>query len=142
MARITRKANYEEKQEALKNHHTFSMAEILDVVELLKTEQWPDGQFGDDECCLWSALRRELNITYSNERRSGYNVQRDGAVLAVRIYFKEDRNPMADLILANNHKKVTIDWVNVDQRKEYEAGINGYTLIYDERDKRPFEEWN
>lgn len=140
MAKITRRANYEEKQQALKHDCTFSMAEILDVVELLKTEQWPDGQFGDNECCLWSALRRELNITFSNERRGNYDVKRDGAVVAIRIYFEGDRNPMADLALAFG-KKVTIDWVNPTQREEYAPGINGYTLIYDERDKRSFEDW-
>lgn len=140
MATINRKANYEEKQQALRNGKTFSIAEILDVVELLKAEQWPDGQFGDDECCLWSALRRELDITYSNERKSKYDVRKQGAVVAIRIYFEGDRNPMADLILAFG-EKVTINWVNPVQREEYASGINGYTLIYDERNKRPFEDW-
>lgn len=35
MANIVRKANYEEKQAALKNGHTFSIAEIEDVLELI-----------------------------------------------------------------------------------------------------------
>lgn len=143
MANINRRSNYEEKRQALENNTTFSMAEILDVAELLRTEQWPDGKFGDNECNLWSALRRELNITFSNETRGSYNPLRDGAVLAIRIYFAEGScNPMADLVLAYDHKKVTIDWVNVEQREMYEAGINGYTLIYDERPKRSFDEWN
>ncbi len=73
--------------------------------------------------------------------RNKYDVNKDGAVLAIRIYFAEDRNPMADLILAYGHKKVTIDWVNTEQRAEYMPGITGYTVIYDERDKKPFSEW-
>lgn len=35
MATINRKANYEEKQQALRNGKTFSFAEIEDVVELI-----------------------------------------------------------------------------------------------------------
>lgn len=64
MANIVRKANYEEKQAALKNGHTFSIAEIEDVLELIATKQWPDGHFGDDECCLWSLIRNKLGIDY------------------------------------------------------------------------------
>lgn len=64
MATINRKANYEEKQQALRNGKTFSFAEIEDVVELIATKQWPDSKFGDDECCLWSMIRNKLNIDY------------------------------------------------------------------------------
>ncbi len=64
MAKINRKANYEEKQTALKNGKTFSIAEIEDVLELIATKQWPDVHFSDDECCLWSLIRNKLNIDY------------------------------------------------------------------------------
>ena len=64
MANITRKANYEEKREALKNDATFSMAEIEDVLELIATKQWPDVHFSDNECNLWSLIRRKLNMHY------------------------------------------------------------------------------
>lgn len=70
-----------------------------------------------------------------------YNVQRDGIVNAVRIYIDEHATPYADLILAFGGKR-TIRWTDVEQRKEYAPGINGYTLFYDERNKRPFDEWN
>ena len=64
-------------------------------------------------------------------------------VLAVRIYFADgdaSRTPMADLVMTD-HSVETICWVNVEDRKKFEAGINGYTLIYDERPKRDWSEW-
>lgn len=64
MAKIDRKANYEEKKEALKHGKTFSMAEIEDVLELIATKQWPDVHFSDNECNLWSLIRRKLGIDY------------------------------------------------------------------------------
>lgn len=64
MAKINRKANYEEKMEALKHDATFSMTEIEDVLELIATRQWPDGHFSDNECNLWSLIRRKLDIDF------------------------------------------------------------------------------
>ena len=64
MAKINRKANYEEKEEALKHDATLSMAEIEDVLELIATHQWPDVHFSDNECDLWSLIRRKLGIDY------------------------------------------------------------------------------
>lgn len=64
MAKINRKANYEEKEEALKHDATFSMAEIEDVLELIATHQWPGVHFSDNECDLWSLIRRKLGIDY------------------------------------------------------------------------------
>ncbi len=64
MAKINRMANYEEKREALKHDATFSMAEIEDVLELIATKQWPDGHFSDNECNLWSLIRRKLDIDF------------------------------------------------------------------------------
>lgn len=64
MANINRKANCEEKRQALKHGATFSMAEIEDVLDLIATKQWPDGHFSDNECSLWSLIRRKLRIDY------------------------------------------------------------------------------
>lgn len=62
-------------------------------------------------------------------------------VLAIRIYFDENsatpRTPMADLLMVD-HVVETIEWTNVKQREQFEEGINGYTLIYDERPKMPW----
>lgn len=64
MAKINRRANYEEKKDAAKNGATFSMAEIEDVLELVVTKQWTDSKFSDNECSLWSLIRRKLDIDY------------------------------------------------------------------------------
>lgn len=64
MAKINRKATYEDKELALRNGKTFSFAEIEDVVELIATKQYPDIKFGDDECELWSRIRKRLGIYY------------------------------------------------------------------------------
>lgn len=63
-------------------------------------------------------------------------------IVAVRIYFSTYNNctPMADLKFADGVKE-TIEWTNVKQRKEFLPYINGYTLFYDERSKRNFNEW-
>jgi len=64
MAKINRKSTDEKKKEALKYNATFDMSEIEDVLELIATKQWPDGNFSDNECDLWSLIRRKLAINY------------------------------------------------------------------------------
>lgn len=62
-------------------------------------------------------------------------------VIAIRIYFDGiSTAPMADLLM-NDGVVEHICWVDVKQRKEFEPGINGYTLVYDERPKRSWESW-
>lgn len=61
-------------------------------------------------------------------------------VIAIRIYYKYDHIPMADLRMSDGVVE-TIEWTNTKQRKEFEKLITGYTLIYDEREKRSWEEW-
>lgn len=61
-------------------------------------------------------------------------------VIAIRIYYKDGHIPMADLRMSDGVVE-TIEWTNVKQRKEFEKLITGYTLIYDEREKRSWEEW-
>jgi len=64
MARIERKATYEGKREALKNDAIFSMEEIEDVLVLIANRQVPDGRFSDNECELWSLMKRKLAIRF------------------------------------------------------------------------------
>ena len=47
---------------------------------------------------------------------------------------------MADLRM-NDGVIEHIQWTDVKARKEFEPMINGYTLIYDERDKREWKDW-
>lgn len=62
-------------------------------------------------------------------------------ILAIRIYFdSNDVTPMADLLM-NDGVVEHICWVDVEQRKEFEPFMNGYTLVYDERPKRPWKDW-
>ncbi len=70
-----------------------------------------------------------------------YDPMKHGAVVAIRIYYEGDRSPMAEIITAFGYSK-TIAWTHVDSKKEFECGINGYTLFYDEREKCKFEDWN
>ena len=69
-----------------------------------------------------------------------YDPREHGAIVAIRIYFVNDLCPMADLAFAYGGM-ATIEWVNPVQREAYMSGINGYTLIYDERPKREFAGW-
>lgn len=59
------------------------------------------------------------------------------AVNAIRIYWDGIRI-MADLKFAYGDME-TIEWTNVEQRERYV--INGYTLIYDEREKPKWEDF-
>lgn len=61
-------------------------------------------------------------------------------VLAIRIYYGLNNTPMADLYMVDGVVE-TIQWTDVKQREEFAKGINGYTLIYDERPKKEWSEW-
>ena len=62
-------------------------------------------------------------------------------VLAVRIYYDNlTMTPWADLRMADGVME-HICWTNVKERSEFEQGITGYTLFYDERDKCAWESW-
>lgn len=62
-------------------------------------------------------------------------------IIAVRIYFADGLcTPYADLKFSDGVME-TIEWVNVKQRKEFLQYTNGYTLFYDERPKKKFNEW-
>lgn len=62
-------------------------------------------------------------------------------VLAVRIYYKNGCMPMADLLM-NDYVVEHIEWNNPKQRKEFLPYMNGYTLFYDERQKKSWKEIN
>lgn len=61
-------------------------------------------------------------------------------VIAIRIYLGLNNTPMADLKMADGVCE-TIQWTDVKQRKQFESCINGYTLFYDERPKREWDQW-
>ncbi len=59
-----RKTTFENRHEALKNNHVFSFEQVEDVLDLIANKKWPDGNFGDDECILWSMIREKLDIKF------------------------------------------------------------------------------
>jgi hypothetical protein len=67
-----------------------------------------------------------------------YEPSKNGVITAIRIYYLNDRTPMAQLVFAFGGT-VTIEWTNPEQRNIFKDGINGYTLFFDEREKADFE---
>ena len=59
-----RKTTYNNWKDSIENNRVFSFEQIEDVLDLIAEEKWPDGHFGDDECLLWSLIRRKLNIDF------------------------------------------------------------------------------
>jgi hypothetical protein len=60
--------------------------------------------------------------------------------IAIRIYFKEDGiNPVADIYTVDGLIATEVEWDKPDERNKYP--YNAYTLWYDERPKRSWEEW-
>lgn len=62
------------------------------------------------------------------------------SVIAVRIYYGLNNTPMADLRMSDGVVE-TIQWTSVKEREAFVPLINGYTLFYDERAKRTWNEW-
>lgn len=69
-----------------------------------------------------------------------YSAERYGAILAIKITLDDKATPQATLISAYG-KEFHIQWNMPSKVAEFEQGITGYTLFYDERPKRPFNEW-
>lgn len=70
-----------------------------------------------------------------------YDPSTHGAIVAMRIFYAEDgMTPMAELVFAFGRSEI-IQWNLIAEREMYLSGINAYTLVYDERPKREFEEW-
>lgn len=72
-----------------------------------------------------------------------YKVETHGAIVAIKIFLNYEHGctPMAELVTARGEATV-IDWSDVDARAPFLAGITSYTLVYDVRPKRKFDEWN
>ena len=61
-------------------------------------------------------------------------------VVAIRIFYDQYMTPMADLKMIDG-KMVTIQWSRMNDVEPFLPFINSYTLIYDEREKRTWDEW-
>ena len=60
----TRKTTYKNRKRALENGDVFSYEQVIDVLDLIAAEKWPDGDFSDNECVLWEIIRDKLGIRY------------------------------------------------------------------------------
>lgn len=95
----------------------------------------------EEYCKGWNAAVDAL------KGNNGYNPLEHGAIVAIRIFYAEDgHSPMAEIVFAYEsemypNKRVVIEWDSIDEKKPYLIGINAYTLWYDERPKREFNEW-
>lgn len=71
-----------------------------------------------------------------------YDPRKDGDVVAIRIFNNPENpySPNAELAFAFGGSEV-IEWTNPSQRAQYIAGINGYTFIFDERERREFKDF-
>lgn len=65
-----------------------------------------------------------------NNTNKKYDPTIDGAVVAIKI---SDTLPVKATLAFAFGGTVEIEWDRVDQRETYSAGINAYTVIYDER---------
>jgi hypothetical protein len=72
--------------------------------------------------------------------KKGECVMFEKRVMAIRIYYGLNYTPMADLRMTDGVIE-HIQWTDAKARKEFEPMINGYTLIYDEREKREWKDW-
>jgi hypothetical protein len=59
-----RKTNYTNRREAIQTGRVFSFEQVEDVLDLIAEKKWPNGDYSDDECLLWSLIRTELGIQY------------------------------------------------------------------------------
>ena len=67
-----------------------------------------------------------------------YNVARDGAVIAIRLFFEAGKSiPMAEIVTAFGRRGI-VRWDSVENRNRYGNGITAYTLYYDERPAMEF----
>lgn len=61
---MERKTTYDNRKQAIAEGRVFSFEQVEDVLDLIADEKWPDGNYGDDECVLWSLIRDRLGIRY------------------------------------------------------------------------------
>ena len=64
MVEFTSKHNYKRIRPYNEDSRTFTFEQVMDVVALLRNNAYPNAEFGDDECSLWEAIKRELEIEF------------------------------------------------------------------------------
>ena len=83
-----------------------------------------------------------INHNRKDENIMNYDVKKDGAIVAIRIFVADNGlTPMAEIKFAFKPDTVTVQWDVVANRETLNPGLTAYTLWYDERPKRDFREW-
>ena len=71
-----------------------------------------------------------------------YDASKHGCVTAIQIDFDEMRNSIATLAFAfEGVEPIKINWCSPTERDAFKYGINGYTVIIDNRYDRSFESY-
>ena len=85
--------------------------------------RWDEGTKGDG---VWWCEMEDVKILY--------NPKTDGGIVAVRLFYAENRTTMAEMLFSNE-RSATIPW-----NARNASYIDARTLIYDERISRSFKE--
>jgi hypothetical protein len=123
-------------------HREYLMQDITtDPMHVLVNMYYSYKEYIETHCpILATAFEKIAESRRQNKKR--YHPARDGAVNAIRIFYADGTlTPMAELAFAFGGK-VTVRWNMPLEREVYAPGITAYTIIYDERPKRPdFNDW-
>ena len=71
------------------------------------------------------------------------NLRNTDRRIAVAMEIRDSKRPgiiEAELVFQEGDS-IIVDWNNISEREKHLHMINGYTLIYDRREKRQFSEW-
>ena len=111
---------------------------------VLRSSKKKDNKFNNSEV---TAI--EKVIDYSENCDSTFkvftmnNLRNSDKRVAVAMEIREGKKLgviEAELVFAEGDS-IVVAWNNISEREKHLHMINGYTLIYDRREKRQFEEW-
>ena len=80
------------------------------------------------------------NLYRDGELVFAYDASKHGCVIAIQIEFDEMRNSIATLAF-EGVEPIKINWCCPAERDAFEHGINGYTVIIDNRYGHSFESY-
>ena len=69
------------------------------------------------------------------------NIVDKRVAIAMEIRECTDAGKVEAELVFNNGESLTIEWNNIAEREKHLHMINGYTLIYDTREKKAFKSW-
>ena len=99
---------------------------------------WPCDHWICDEDSDYTKEHCKLIEFERKIKMENYTPEKHGIVTAIRLFYENDRQPMAELAFCFGGTDI-IEWTNISQREKYSKGINGYTFFFDERQGNDFE---